>query len=351
MQILWFIVLIAISDSQWILQSDHRMPKAADQMAVGYYNGTIYLMYVLQICTQHNTMTNNALCLSTMIRGGDSTNRHQLIEYDIATETFNDLEDDYLESTLGNNVGEYGTGVYYTQIDATTLYTISRTGAYISAYDLESDSVSWNRIEPDIPYNVGKYACIASSNTPSPRLYITGGDDDDVKKRLQIYDLDSNSWLESDSIPQMRFIRDSHGCTVVNNRLFVMGHSTKIEAINITDIMNQSWTKMGLLPPSRPTLEEFGVAAVDHMIYIIGGTRDGGPVDTVYTIDTDTDAVTLHGEPLPYPVHGMSVVVVDGIVYGFGGKTGGTPSDQWMTLDLLSDQFLQCALCMIREFF
>ena len=247
------------------------------------------------------------------------------VEYDITNNQFIDRGETYLSSTTYSTVGY---GVFYTQLDATTLYTTNRDGTYINVFDLQS--LSYQQLSPAIPTSVDKSGCLASSKTPSPRLYLTGGN---AGAALQVLDLDSGSWL--DSLPSMSYSRQSHGCVTIDTStvttdLWVMGQVTQIEYISTSDIQSASWTEINDQLPVA--LEEFSVVASGTTIYVIGG---GWAVDTVYTIDTMTNTVAQIGS-LPEAVHNMGVIVVDGVIYGFGGHSSTQSQDKWMTLDLLS---------------
>ena len=70
-----------------------------------------------------------------IISGGDPDNQ-QFVEYDILKDEFIDFGDDYLNTTLGNGDGEYGTSVYFTQINDSTLFTINHNRRTFNVHDL-----------------------------------------------------------------------------------------------------------------------------------------------------------------------------------------------------------------------
>ena len=97
---------------------------------------------------------------------------------------------------------EGGNGNFFSQINDTTLFTISPGGDRIHAYNLED--VSFQRLDTKIPKNVGFQACLASSNFGGSRLYIAGGTlgkRKPILRDLQILDLDSMEW--ADGVPSM----------------------------------------------------------------------------------------------------------------------------------------------------
>lgn len=162
--------------------------------------------------------------------------------YDIDENEFIDSGPNATADTSSwTNVTEYGTGVYYSQLND-KLYTIEKTGYYIHVYDLGSSSV--RVLTEQIPNYVNHSACMASASTPSPRLYVTGGESyrDEYMKNLQIFDVDTAEWTAG---PDMNYTRGWHGCIVVNDWLWVMGHWAQIEAIDIVDTDSDSMSLCG----------------------------------------------------------------------------------------------------------
>ena len=274
-----------------------------------------------------------------MIFSGGYNNRDQLVKYEISHDIFVDFGVDYLSSNLSNSNGELGWCVYFTQINATTLFTINSNGGSINVYNLQS--LSYDTLDTTIPTNVGIYGCMSSSESPSPKLYITGGynSDSGTLNNLQVLSLVDLQWVSSP--PSMLKAREQHGCVVVNDTLWAIGgyYVDSVEAINTTNIATETWTAIGSL---NCELELLGVTAVNEMIFIVGGycIDTGYGSDTVYTIDTVKNNISVNECSLPIAVAGMHVVVVDYAIYGFGGYIGSssyssTYLDSWMTLDLL----------------
>ena len=274
-----------------------------------------------------------------MDRGGDYDN--QLIQYNIANHQLTDYGEDYLLDTMGNSNGECGGGGYYSQLNSTMLYTIAYpNGDYIHSYNLQT--LSYQQLSASIPTSVSYYACLASSETPSPRLYVTGGEDDDYNALddLQVLDLNQSQWLTN--MPSMQYSRHSHGCIVVDERLFVVGGDvgvTAIENMNIMDIDSASWDTIGNIPEFR---YEFGqLIAFQEVIYVVGGYHGDEYLDTVYAIDimnTTMVNVTLLPDTLPYSVGRMGTVIVDNTIYGFGGYDSDNiyGLDTWISYEMLS---------------
>ena len=280
---------------------------------------------------------------------------------------------------LGNDHGERGQGsTFYTQIGESTLFTMSDTDDYIHVYDLNPATLSFHTLEPAIPITVGDAACLASSETPSPRLYITGGYMDisdyyEIDPFFWIFDLEEYSWGRGSD---MNYARYSHGCIVADDMLWVMGTVPQIETINITDIDNAEWAVYNNLS-IEVNLTAFGVVSShgvdpqlcgmfgfigtlcnDHSIYIIGGwigDQDSGHnSDTVYIIDTKWGNMTYNA--LPFGVSELATVLFKGSIYGFGGWNATSSRRDGYSLDtsikhqLLSDPLvteeLNAFLCL-----
>ena len=252
------------------------------------------------------------------------------------TGSFTDYGEDYLSETLGNNHGEFGFGIYFSQLNETTLFTINQNGSSIHVYDLQS--VTYRNLGVAIPINVKYYGCLSSSEIPTPKLYITGGYNDSVLNDLQILNLEDNTWMEwVNNTYSMIKPRHGHGCIVVNDELWAIGgyHQESIEVINISNIIYQSWNEIGNLSCN---LARPGVTKMDDLIFIVGGKCQDTLTnsDTLYIIDTVASRVSsiisIYAGNLPFGVNGVAVVAIDYTIYGFGGESDDN-LDSWMTLD------------------
>ena len=286
-----------------------------------------------------------------MISGGQ-VNPYQWTKYDILKDEMTDLGVDYLNVTLGNEVGEHGYGTYFTQINDTTVYTINGNGDSINVYNLQT--LSYQDLGTTIPINVDRYGCMASSATPSPRLFITGGNnasnsEDAALDDLQVLSLADMQWMSSP--PSMVETRHRHGCIVANDKLWAMSgkYENSVEVINTTDIANETWQEIGTLS-CMPVL--MGITVVDSTIFVVGGycrswsTRS----DTVHTIDAVTNNISTYAYSLPIAANGIPVVAIDATIYGFGGQTSGsTRLDTWYTLILLSILFILLLFCCYQK--
>ena len=310
---------LPICYSEWVQHSSPKLPRSDSNIAVGHYNGSIYLLYVL--CHHVSDLLMTSKCIRSVCSGGKSYG-HQVVEYDISEDTFVDIG----TNVLGPDVT--GTGQYYTQYDATTMYTIDSTCyACETLFTFNLKSLEFNTLSDLIPMDVGTGGCIASS-TVTASLYINGGYD---RNTTQVFELNSQIWHP---IAEMKIGRYTHGCLVeqTTQRLYsVGGPVSSIEYINTKNIGSNDWV---MLDQKLPTaLSYFHLVAVNGIMYTIGGRDVSGYVDKIYSIDAATGVVTTHFDSLPTALYGTAAVVVDNTIYAFGGYNGGK-MDSWMTYAL-----------------
>ena len=247
------------------------------------------------------------------------------MEYDILRNEFIDHGENYLSS----DPGLYG--IFYTQYNESTMYSIAEAGSSLFMFDLKS--LELQQIDTSIPESVRDLTCIASSELTNA-LYITSGDGgNDAIDSGQVFESDSKTWLTS--IPSMNHARWYHGCWVeaTNHKLYAIGGESvsQIESINIVNIQNHIWTVMDDELPVP--LKCFGVTSVNGVIYIIGGFHDESAsyMDTVHMIDTSTNTLHLDASILPYAARAMASIAADGIIYSFGGYSSSGSVDSWIS--------------------
>ena len=276
---------------------------------------------------------------------------------------FRDYGHEFLQF-LGNDQGEFGQeNIFYTQLNSTTMFTITEAAEYIHVYNLDPESLSFDTVESTNHMIFGDSPCLASYETPSPRLYLTGGytnisDYYEIYDLFWIFDLEEYSWKRG---RDMNYARYSHWCVVAHNTLWVMGTVSEIETvdINTTDIYNAQWSVHSNLSITD-NLTAFGVVSThgisqsdcdwgyegtlcnDRSIYIVGGWigdyDSGHSADTVYIIDTEWGNMTY--DELPFGISALSMVRIGGTIYGFGGWNA---TSSWLdghSLDILIEHEL-----------
>merc|ERR1719334_295720 len=85
--------------TQWTNYSVPALPRKDQQLAVGYYNDSIYIF------------------------GGQSY-PHSMVRYDILSDSMIDYGENYTRDVLGNDEGDQGCNSHFTQI-GNTLYMLS----------------------------------------------------------------------------------------------------------------------------------------------------------------------------------------------------------------------------------
>ena len=282
-----------------------------------------------------------------MLISGGRDHRQQWTKYDMLKDEMTDFGEEYLDSP------QHGYSTYFTQINETTVYTINVNGDSINVYNLQS--LSYRDLGTSIPINVDEFGCIASSETPSPRLFISGGNNGsnfvaDALDDLQVLSLADMQWMSSP--PSMIKTRHRHGCIVVNDKLWAIGGKGRysVELINTTDIVNENWQINEEIGDLSCALVLMGITTVDSTIFVVGGycSEHSANTDTVYTIDTVTNNMTVYAGSLPARINGMPVVAIDGTIYGFGGWYNSIVvinytiygfsglTNMWFTLNMLS---------------
>lgn len=259
-----------------------------------------------------------------------------MVTYSIENDTFTDFGSQALSDRDEDGTYGYGTGIFYSQLHD-TLFRIGYSGQHIHVYDLQS--LSYDVLDEPIPTAVSYGACLASGDSPSRRLYVTGGIEyidywtSTAMSNLQILELNTTEWTDG---VDMTYARQQHGCIVVNDWLWTIGTSTHFERVNTVDIYSATeWETMGYI--DEKYLRSFGIVAVGDFIYVIGGyLSDCKCVKNImYIIDTNDGNV--QSVPMNFSVYGMAVVAVNDIIYGFGGAHEyGVATSGWAQYNLLS---------------
>eukprot|EP01083_Nonionella_stella_P002607 7479_1 len=284
-------IYITISQTPWIMGNES-LPRASDAMAVGSYNGTIFLI------------------------GGynEKGNNKQLVEVDIDTQNVTDLGKTFLPLETSCE------GQSWTQ-HAHLVYTIDGTGSFFNTFNLITKSYTTTALTFPINVGGGGSACLASSDT---FLYVVGGAYQlDPINTVQILSLSTNSWVNDP--PPMQVQRHQHACLVHNNYLWGFGgaeldrygteHATS-ERILTTQITQNTWD---FIDSFNVSLYGIRAAAWNDIIYIIGGIV--GTIDHHWMrlVDANTGTIIMPNDALPFSNSWGSPIIVDGLLYVFGG--------------------------------
>lgn len=284
------------------------------------------------------------IILTTLFSGGLYL-PNQLVEYDISKDEIIDHGTDALSGH-----GGYGPNPWFSQLNDETLYYASNDPGYVVGYDLRNISyLGWrgeSAWKTPVDVTTANHFCLTSSKTPSPRLYVSGGNTDNYHgtdlKLLQVLDIDDVRWLIG--LPHTMTWHMNHGCIVMNDTLWVISGSkaNMIETIriaNLTSNTTETWQNTTSFDCSLGGYADFGVTSAGDLVFTVGGSCNTEPDDVMFIIDTITNSITLSTERLPYVVKNMPVVMVDNTIYGFGGRNDTTDSSRmtsWVSLNMLS---------------
>ena len=276
--ILVYFALCSISNAQWLMHNNLQYGLNGAE-AAGYYNASIYILYVLYFRCEYIIFVYpqyyRVLC--TCFR----SDWNHLVRYDIPEDNFTD----YGPVLPAYN---YLFAGYYSQYDATRLYTFTceDTGCHtVSVFVFDMTTMEQQKVTT-IPVYVSTQGCLASSEVTG-NLYVIGGLGDNWgDKIVQIYNFDSSSWSNGSSTNYNRYW---HDCIVepTTQTLYVVGgwYEDAMERINIMNIYNESWEVFGYLPDG-PTWSNIRLVERRGIIYIIGGEYYEPFADIVYTINT-----------------------------------------------------------------
>eukprot|EP01083_Nonionella_stella_P165852 552860_1 len=296
----WIINCIHVIQCAW-MQSNVKLPKHADEPAVGSYGNQVYIF-------------------------GDYANPRQLLRYNVRNNTFADDGD-----VVGwNTTGKAQSWQQY----ANMLYMI--TYNTLSVYDFDSNQFinHWKNIsfprksEREIWEGSSELSCLVVTDT---FIFIIGGSDasdSTTMNDVQILSLLTYNWTFSNMIQARRslscaFDHLRHTLYAISGLQDDDAHLNSIEMTNINGMEQQSWTML------NDTLTDacFGTRALAHSdsnsVFIIGGHNNEGDnvisINTVHVINTITNTVSVSPERLPYKVTTTGAIIVDNIIYCFGG--------------------------------
>eukprot|EP01084_Bolivina_argentea_P109044 194910_1 len=287
-------------------------------------------VYAMAICHLNN---------SIVLLGGGHENDLQMITYDI----INNSIQDYGKTVLSLNMSAFGHGDYYTQIRH-NFYWIEPITSHIVEYNILNDNFT-SSIKMDIFVSFG--SCLTSHEN---MLYILGGLNQMQQqiKTVQIFNLSSQTWVNSTQIPSMILARSHHSCIIdpVHNTLYAIGGLNdavgalgSVEIISIDNIQHQSWNWGSTLKYSTMSSR---TVIYQNMILVIGGVYYDlnlyQMLSEIQVIDCSTGIVSIMGY-LDHAVATTSVVIVNDIVYAFGGSSTVVPPtgvNTWQYLKIAS---------------
>jgi len=176
---------------------------------------------------------------------------------------------------------------------------------------LRPGSDQWDRL-PEMPEARMAHQMIAAGG----KLYVIGGRG--PSSRVLIYDR-TTGWTEGAAMPGPR---DHLGAVLVQNKIYAIGgrRNTVLRRVDIYDIPTDTWSPGPSLP--KPTSGMAAELLADGRIHVVGGedpsTFGGGVVDRHYILDIASGTWGVGPKAL-LPVHGAASDEVAGVLVIAGG--------------------------------
>eukprot|EP01083_Nonionella_stella_P246514 855775_1 len=243
------VAISLISTSQWIESNTSKLLRMDTDLAIGIYNGSIFLL-------------------------GGNFNRRQLTEYVISDDIFIDHGATWISS--GN--GAFGYAQFCAQIQ-NILYMKDFDSASLSTFDMKTKAFTRRYINEYPITSIQMQTCVASSPIHA-QLFVVGGCC--YLSTVSVYNIPSSEWLNN--VPLMQTGRSDVSCNVhpTTDTLYAIGGQglSTIEIIHINDITNNNWEYIESLSEPLATTRS---VIYRNSIYIIGGARwDDTPTDKVH---------------------------------------------------------------------
>jgi serine/threonine-protein kinase PknK len=160
------------------------------------------------------------------------------------------------------------------------------------------------------------------------RLVAVGGvSGGQVLKSVSVFDLMTKAW---DSLPDMATPRHGMAVDAVEKSVYAIGGSTAVgdsQLVSTAEVLKLPARKIQPAPqwralPDAPTARlMMAWTVLNDKIWIMGGLRNGVPLQTVESYDPKTGAWQT-GPPLPIPLHHAAAATYRGEVVILGGESG-----------------------------
>ncbi|OBF88006.1 protein kinase [Mycobacterium sp. 852002-51163_SCH5372311] len=159
------------------------------------------------------------------------------------------------------------------------------------------------------------------------RLVAVGGvSNGEVLKSVSVLDLMAKTW---DALPDMASPRHGMAVDAVDKAVYAVGGSTAVgdgqvvataEVLNLPARKIQPASQWRSLPDAPTARLMMAWAVLNDKIWIMGGLRNGVPLQTVESYDPKT-GVWQPGPPLPIPLHHAAAATYRGEVVVLGGES------------------------------
>eukprot|EP01083_Nonionella_stella_P312550 1118379_1 len=269
-------------------------------MAIGSYNGSIYLL------------------------GGALNEGWTFTKYSIDLNTFTLIEPIPWLSDPISDLFLFNIGQFWTQQDDILYVSV---GGYIRSLDLAT--LVYSDTFATVPQDIGAeygYHCLASS---TDYIYVTGADLGQDSHLLQALQISTGQWTMGN---QMNVGRRRHSCVASGRFLYVFGghdphvntltmsnthtiNLTSTERIDINQITSQNWENAVTL--IQAVIYSRAVSCGDK-VFVLGGKGPDGYVNLAQIIDPLTQSIST--QTMPYAVIAMGLICLEPDVYVFGGQ-------------------------------
>eukprot|EP01083_Nonionella_stella_P221472 791192_1 len=268
-------------------------------MAVGSYNGSIYLI--------------GGVAMQT------------LTKYSIDLNTLTHIEPvPWERGAFLLNLGQFWT--QQDDIVYMSAYIINAGPQHIVSLDLAT--LVYSRISA-APQDLGSsfhgYYCLASS---TDYIYVTGAYRIQNSNLLQVLQISTGQWTVGN---RMNVGRLYHSCVVYGSFLYVFGghvrtvgsrnvhtiNLTSTERIDINQITSQNWSYA--VPLIQAVIQSRAVSCGDKL-FVLGGRGPDGYVNLAQIIDPLTQSIST--QTMPYAAFAMGAICFEQDVYVLGGHGG-----------------------------
>lgn len=190
----------------------------------------------------------------------------------------------------------------------------------VEAYDPQTDT--WSKLTP-LSIKRDHHTCSVVGN----RVFILGGHNHEYYNGIsetEIYHPTRDKWSFG---PPMPAKRHSHSANVVQTRIFLFGGKGAAGSVAILDTRDLSWSSGAGMPTKRYYHTSHRVG---KKIYLIGGRYKRQTLASVDVYDPFRDSWTRRS-PMHFPRYAHSGCVVKKKIYIFGGKGGADTVEEYDT--------------------
>jgi N-acetylneuraminic acid mutarotase len=211
-------------------------------------------------------------------------------------------------------------------------------GAWPALYSRDGKDLLFNAVLP----LVGGAKLVPRSGFGPCLIYVVGGKDEGVRlSTVDMYDPQNASWTQ---VASMTSPRASHGCVVLDGKLYVVGGDGPsfqvLDTAEVYDPQTDGWQPLAKMTTTRAA---FGLVAVGGKIYAIGGWDGASELESVEAYDPQLGSWALVASMSGKRMQHASVAL-EGKIYTIGGFADGVGTlDTVKVYDPQADSWQQMA--------